>query len=310
MVLANKTNTGVFITNGASVPGGIVQELTRLLVAGGYRVTVMVEGSKGAHLVRAVGGFPAYSGLLRAGEIRSMIKGANAEVVVNLAPQSVNALPALKVNWDDRVLTDGTTAIIEGAKAAGVQYLIHTSYAYIGAGSSDDAASFLKAAAAAEKQVLNSGIPAAVLRFGFLYGDSPEAAAVRDLLRVGRAVDTGANVPVNFTYLSDAADAMLRAIQHRLTGVTLNVVDDQPATTADFMQYFAEAQGVGLMSRPAFLSALMGGGDKRQFALTHLPAHAHNTEAKSALGWKPRFPNYRVGIDDTLLTWRAEEATR
>ncbi len=308
MVLANQANTGVLITNTAGVPGGVVLEVTRKLVARGYRVTVMTDGSAGAHVARAAGAIPAYSGILRAGEVRSMIKAANAKIVVNLAPQAVNTLPTLKVAWDDRVLTEGTAAIIAAAQDAGVEYLIHTSYAYVGGSVDEAVVAFTRAAAAAEKQVLRSGLSAVVLRFGFLYGNTSDAAAVRDTLKLGRGVDVGTNVPVNFTYAADAADALVAAITNRPTGVTLNVVDDQPATTAEFLQYFADAQGFGLSARPAFLAAFTGGGDKRLPALMHLPGHANNAEAKSALGWSPRFANFRVGIDDLLLTWRAEEA--
>lgn len=308
MVLANQANKGVLITNTAGVPRGVVLEVTRKLVARGYRVTVMTDGSAGAHVARAAGAIPAYSGVLRAGEVRSMIKAANATIVVNLAPQTFNTLPTLKVDWDDRVISDGTKAIIEAAKETGVEYLVHTSYAYVGAGVNEDAVDFTRAAASAEKNVLRSGLSAVVLRFGFLYGNTTNAAAVRDTLKLGRPVETGANVPVNFTYAADAADAIVAAITNRPSGVTLNVVDDNPATTAEFMQYFADAQGFGLSARPAFLAALMGGSDKRLPALMHLPAHANNAEAKAALGWSPRFPNFRAGIDDLLLSWRAEEA--
>jgi nucleoside-diphosphate-sugar epimerase len=306
----NAANTGVLITTGAGTYDGVVYELTRRLVAQGLRVTVMTPGSDGARRIRAAGAIPAYSSLLRAGEVRSMIKGANAQVVINLAPQQFNLLPTLKAAWNDAIVTEGTSALVEAAQTAGVEYLIYTSYAYIGAGMSDDAETFLRAAAAAEKQVLNSGVPAVVLRFGFLYASTPETAAVRAALKAGRGIEPGANVPVNFTYATDAAEAITRALETRPTGVTLNVVDDTPATTAEFMQYFAQAQGLSVSARPSFLSDLFGGGDKRLPALMRLPAHADNAAAKSALGWQPRFRDYRAGIDDLLLSWRAEEIVR
>jgi len=294
---------GILITYTPEIPGGVARELTRQLVAHGYRVTVMTNGSDGARVIRGAGGLPAYSSLTRAGEIRSMLKAANAQVIVNLAPQSMNHVPALKTVWDESVLSDGTAAVIDAAKEAGVEYLLHTSYSYVGGGVPDGAADFLRAAAAAERKVLASGVPAAVLRFGFLYGDSAELAAVRDALRLGRPLDPGYNVPVSWVSISDAANALLRAVQRRPTGVTLNVVDDNEATTAEFMNYFTQAQGLGLAPRLPFLSALTG--DKQVTALMHIPAHADNLETKNALGWSPRFADYRAGIDDTLLTWRA-----
>jgi len=30
-----------------------------------------------------------------------------------------------------------------------------------------------------------------------------------------------------------------------------------------------------------------------------------NDKAKQGLGWQPRYPDFRAGIDQTLLLWRA-----
>jgi nucleoside-diphosphate-sugar epimerase len=38
-------------------------------------------------------------------------------------------------------------------------------------------------------------------------------------------------------------------------------------------------------------------------------AKAKTDKAKSQLGWKPKFPNQKQGIEQALLTWRAHEAT-
>ena len=45
--------------------------------------------------------------------------------------------------------------------------------------------------------------------------------------------------------------------------------------------------------------------NKEQLALMSLNPHVSGAEAKDKLGWQPRFPNYRLGIDDVLLSWRA-----
>jgi len=31
-----------------------------------------------------------------------------------------------------------------------------------------------------------------------------------------------------------------------------------------------------------------------------------NARAKSMLGWSPRYPNVRAGLDQVLMNWRAE----
>lgn len=299
----------VYIAGVPGAFGGLASELTQQLVAAGHKVMVMTRGSDGARAVRAAGALPVYPDLFRAGEMRSMMQAAKTNVVVNLAPQSMNHAPYVPINWDERVLSEGTAALLDAAQAAGVEYFLHTSYAYVGGGRDEELSLLLRAAARAERQVLAGTIPAAVLRMGFLYGASSlELTSALNALKIGRPVEAGTDVPVHWTYLADAARAIVLALEKRPAGVTLNVVDDTPASTAEFMRYFTESQGLGIPGRLPFLSALSQ--DKRQVALMNLPAHGDNASAKETLGWQPRFPNYRVGIDDTLLTWRAQEPER
>ena len=311
MALAN-TSTAPMSVYIAGVPGafgGLASELTQQLVAAGHKVMVMTHGSDGARAVRAVGALPIYPDLFRAGEMQSMMQAAKVNAVVNLAPQSMNHIPYAPIAWDERVLSEGTAALLEAAQQAGVEYFVHTSYAYIGGGQVEELSSLLRAAARAERQVLGGAIPASVLRMGFLYGASSlELTSALDAIRLGRPVETGADVPAHWTHIGDAARAILLALEKRPAGVTLNVVDDTPASTAEFMRYFTESQGLGVPGRLPFLSSLSQ--DKRQVALMSVPAHGDNAAAKEALGWQPRFPNYRAGIDDTLLTWRAQEPQR
>ena len=35
-----------------------------------------------------------------------------------------------------------------------------------------------------------------------------------------------------------------------------------------------------------------------------LNPHASSADAKTKLGWSPRFADYHQGIDDVLLSWR------
>jgi nucleoside-diphosphate-sugar epimerase len=36
-----------------------------------------------------------------------------------------------------------------------------------------------------------------------------------------------------------------------------------------------------------------------------LNPQASSAKAKAVLGWQPRFPDYKQGIEDALLSWRA-----
>ena len=293
----------VFLTGAA---GGLGREVTRRLTAAGHRVTGAVSDSADAVKVRADGGIPAYPDLYRAGELRSVIVGAEAKIVLNLAPQMPNHVPQVSAHWDER-LADATTALMEAAAEAGVEYVVHSSYACADA-RLQDAKAILRAARAAEQVALNGAVPACVLRFGFLYGaGSDEFEALRDTLRLGRPLLVGPDdTRMNWVYISDAASAVILAAEQRPAGALLNIVDDQPAAPAAFLRYFADSNGFSIPpALPQFAARWLL--PKAQQAILNLNSHVDNAAAKETLGWSPRFSSYTQGIDDTLLSWRAQE---
>jgi nucleoside-diphosphate-sugar epimerase len=292
----------VFVT-GAT--GALGREVTRQSKAAGFRVTGATNGYENAALVRADGGIPAYPDVMRSGELRSVIQASKAEIVVNCAPQLANHLPQVRgTAYDARLVDEGVSALLEAAQAAGVKYVVHTSYAFADA-DSEALDRLIEAVKAGEEKVLHGSIPASVLRLGFVYGaGSPELVSARDTLLQGRPVDCGpSNTHAAWTNAPDAARAVLQAIQQRATG-RYTIVEDELASPAEFLGYFAESQG---MSRPGHASRFAVGAQptKEQLALMSLNPHVSGVEAKDKLGWQPRFPNYRLGIDDVLLSWRA-----
>lgn len=297
------TPESVFLTGAA---GGLGREVTRRLVAAGYRVTGVGSGSADAVKVRAAGGIPAYPNLYRAGELRSVMIGAGAKIVINLAPQLPNHVPQVAAQWDEQ-LAEATTALMEASAQAGVEYVIHTSYAFADA-RDDDAKAVLRATRAAERVALNGSVPACVLRFGFLYGgESDELIQLRDTLRTGRPILAGPDdTHAQWVHITDAARAVMLAVEQRPTGTLFNIVDDQPVSPSAFLNHFVDSLGFSLASGlPQF--ALRRMLPKAQLAILNLNTHADNTAAKETLGWKPRFTSYKQGIEDTLLSWRAQE---
>ncbi len=299
----------VFITGATSALG---RELVRRLSAAGHHVVGATSGYENAALVRADGGIPAFPDLMRAGELRSVMVGSKTDVVINAAPQIANHLPQHPAHWDAALLDAGTAAVVEAAAAAEVKYLIHTSYAFADAHVDDhdehtaDLAQLLTAVRAGEQHVLDQKVPGCVLRFGFLYGaESPELIAVRDTLTMRRPLDSGsADSHALWIDVPDAASAVIAALTVQPTGALLNIVDDQPLSPAAFLNYFAQSQGLAAPEPPPRF-AFWAQPKPAQVALMALSPHADNAEAKTVLGWSPRFPTSEQGIEDLLLTWRA-----
>lgn len=294
----------VFVTGATDALG---REVVRRLHAAGHRVTGATSGYENAALVRADGGVPAYPDLMRAGELRSAILAAKADIVINLAPQRANHPPQVRPNWDVRLLDEGVSALLEAAEAAGVKYVVHTSYAYADA-ESDELEDLLHALESGESKVMESSIPGAVLRMGFVYGaGSSELLAVREALRLGRPVYAGTHHPAWWINAPDAALAVVAAVEQRQPGLLVTVVEDQPASPQDFLNYFAESQGL-VPPAPPPRFAVWAQPTKQQVAVMELHTHISSDDAKEKLGWSPRFPSYQQGIDDMLLSWRAAEA--
>lgn len=291
----------VFLTGATTALG---REVIRQLVAAGHRVTGVVTTSAAAKDVRAAGGLPAYPGLYRAGELRSAIVAAEAKVVLNLEPQAANQLPQHPAPWDERI-DDAARALVDASAQAGVEFLVHTSYAFADARNSD-AAALLKAIRAAEKAVLQGPVPACVLRLGFNYGaDSDALVAVREKLRMGRSIPTGTDTPARWVYAPDAARAVIAAALARPTHEVFNIVDDHPVTPSDFLHTFADEMGMGVSGGNSLLTRAQL--SRTQWAIMGLESHASSEQAREKLGWSPRFPSIREGIEDTLLSWRAQE---
>lgn len=307
----------ILITGGQTNAG---LEATQRAVARGHQVTALTVGSDGGARIRSAGGLPAYSEGLRAGELRSFMAMAKADVVIHLANQILNGFPAKGI-WEahERRLTHGTTAVLEAAQAAGVKFVVYASYAFVygdshgewlAEGEEGHAEPALRAARSAEKQALDSGIPACVLRAGFNYGPTEIGTeTLLDNIRGGRYVHTGDPHSVfNWIHVADLAQAAVLAAEKQPAGEIINIVDDQPASAAEFAAQLATSVGAELSRRkmPGFM--LERTTSPMQRALLTVSARLKNDKAKQLLGWNPRYPNYRVGLEQTLLEWRAMPA--
>lgn len=314
----NPTPALKVLVTGAS--GALGREVVRQLVAKGHQVAGITETVQGASELRTDGALPIYSSLFRAGELASNLKMFEANVIVNTAPQIINSIPPYQPDWDNwiKLLNEGTAALVEAATTAGTQYIIHTSFAFLygdkhGADVTESSKittdnALFKAAADAEKAVLKSGIPASVLRAGFMYGpNSGTVMALRDGLRGSGSLPLGDdhNV-VNWVHTSDLAQAIVLAAEQQPANEIFNIVDDHPVSAGAFADYFAEQYGVKKPSRqrvPEMLAQFLVNPAQR--ALLDVSAKADNSKAKEQLGWTLKYPNQHAGVEQTLLAWRA-----
>ncbi len=316
MLNANNASLSVLVTAATSSLG---HEIVRQLVEHGHRVTGMTESSDGATQLRKLGALPAYSDPFRAGEFKSMIKLAKADVVVHLLGQAFNGFPhkGLEASKRAQVITDSTTALLEAVKDSSVKQIIYvTDASFYGDTHGewvDETASakgtFGKVARQAEEKVLAGTIPACVLRAGTVYGaNDPGMKFLGETAHRGRSIYLGdSHAYRNWVHEADLAKAVVLAAENNIAGEVFNIADDKPVSATEFATYVSTSLGLpapSVSNPPAFALSRMTSDVQREALNTSV--RVKNDKAKQVLGWTPRYATFHAGIDQALMIWRSE----
>ena len=262
-----------------------------------------------------------------AGRLGAVVAQAEPDAVINQLtdlPQSLNPRK-LKEYYaaNNRVRREGAMNLLDAARGAGVRrFLVQGSaYWYAPTGGpvkTEDAPLYLDAPAPigsavktikeVEDAVLSAeGMEGVVLRYGMFYGPGTWYAKDGDVGRqvrkrrypmIGRGEGT-----YSFIHVDDAASATVAALERARPGV-YNVVDDAPATAAEWMPVYAEALGAKRPPRvPAFVARLIV-GEALVMWMRGLRG-ASNEKIKDELGWSPRYESWRRGFfEDTSMVAR------
>lgn len=248
---------------------------------------------------------------LRGGE-----DGRGAAVVLNLALQAPNTLlHDGHAWWDDpgAHILASTRRVIAAARREQAAFLVHASYAFLegsegGAKVGNRMRPIVDAASEAEELVLESGVPACVVRLGYLYGPQwRDLRAYRSAFRLGRPYWAGPRSSLqHHLYGDDAARAVLTAAQRRPTGRVTYASDGLPASFADFMDHFAHLVGrahplhLPRASRP-FVQLVV-----RELHMQMVEMGAAGPASPQLPGWRPRVTNYRDGLAEVIEAWTAD----
>jgi nucleoside-diphosphate-sugar epimerase len=153
-----------------------------------------------------------------------------------------------------------------------------------------------------ERLVLQSGLPAVVIRPSHVYGPGGWYAneLVAHLRQPGRFAVVGSGVNLwDVVHVKDVSAALILAAEGAPPGSTYHVVDDEPITFYDFMALTARELGVGAPRRiPAALARVVAGGNA--VAAIVRSARSSNARIKRELGWQPLFPSAREGVRDAV----------
>lgn len=149
-----------------------------------------------------------------------------------------------------------------------------------------------------ERMILDSGLPAVVVRPSHVYGPGGWFAQelVARLRGPGRlaVIGSGGNM-WDVVHVEDVVSAMILVAEQPQAGALYHVVDDEPLSYLDFMALIARELGVGRPRRiPVNLARVVAG--RNAVAAVIRSARSSNAKLKRELGWRPRFPTAAEGV--------------
>jgi 2-alkyl-3-oxoalkanoate reductase len=303
----------------AGATGAIGKPLVPMLLESGHEVVAMTRSEQKAEGLRALGANPVVAdGLDRQAVVDALLK-ASPDVVIHqlTALTGFRDMKRWERDWmqTNRLRTEGTDYLLEGARSAGARRFIAQSYAgwpYAREGgpvkTEEDPLDpsppqamrpTLEAIRYLEEQTVGAtDLDGIALRYGALYGPGTSISARGDIVEMVRGrkfpvVGGGAGV-WSFVHVEDAAAATLAATERGASGL-YNVVDDEPAPVSVWLPDLARSVGAKPPRRvPAWLARPLVG--PVGISLMTTIRGASNAKAKRELGWKPRYQTWRDGF--------------
>lgn len=293
----------ILVTGATGVVGS---HLVPMLVARGHRVTAVGRTPEKRARLESQGARAVALDLLDGAAARRAVEGQ--DVVVNLATHMPSSTLRMMLPWawkeNDRVRREGSAALAEAARQAGVSRFIQESFAPVYEDGGDRwidetwpvrPAPYNRTVLDAERSAMRfgeGGGTGIVLRFAGFYGPD---AFLRDMLGVVRRgwapLPGAAGAYWSSVAHEDAAAAVAAALD--IPGGIYNVCDDEPLTRREFADVAALAIGAApprLM--PGWLAA-MGG---KTMALLSRSQRMSNARLREASGWSPRWRSAREGL--------------
>ena len=302
---------------------GATGVLGRRLITGlrerGHAVVGLSRRPENDVTIRALGGEPRHADLFDPDSLARAAEGA--EVIMRAATAIPRGTRLRGRDWvmNDRIRREGTRALTEAAARVRAKGYVQESIVWVAAppdGSlfDEDAVPvprpWFRSAADAEgiarRAAEAHGFVAASVRFGTFYSaDSEQTRTMGERLTRGELPIPGPGEAIwSCTHVDDAALAMLAVMDAGLPGIW-HAVDDEPVTLAAFFQTFAERlRAPEPRHVPRWLAGLAVGGPTVDFLTMSTRTSAAKLRRK--LGWSPRFPTVRQGLQEVAERWKAE----
>ncbi len=264
--------------------------MIRVLVTGGH-------GFIGTSLLRLLGerGFEVVApertqlDLSSASTVESFVAACKPDWIFNLAGYRGDDKEEA-----ERVNVQATQNLINAGKRAGVRAFVQAGtcmeYGDAPVPFTEDAEASPGGTYAASKLkatqlVLNSGMPATVLRFTNVYG--PHSIrdlfhAIRTAIAARQCIQVSDDITRDYIYVEDAAQAFINAAEHieRSAGEVINISSNTAVSTADVARAAERVKGLGA-------GGLVASEQYETGAYQQLSNRADNAKAARLIDWQP-----------------------
>ena len=276
------------------------------LVAAGCEVQAVARSTPAEEWLRGEGARPLRIDLFDRVDLASKLTGIDTVVHYATAiPPITQMADRSSWNMNDRLRSEATALLVDGAIEAGVSRFVQQSitlfYANGGPGwltedsPIEPAWDVVSSALDAEDQVerfVGGGRTGVVLRLSRLYGPGRASAEYVTAIEQGELPIVGDGQPyVSSLHVDDATTALVAALEAP-TGV-YNVGDDEPVTERVFKRSLAEAIGAPEPAPVPLEAVAAHYGDLTK--LITLSQRVSNRRFRDATGWAPRHPSVLDG---------------
>ena len=316
----------------AGATGAVGARLVPMLVEHGHTLVGTTTTPGKVEGLRRAGASPVVLDLLDGDAVVEAIARAKPHVVVDQATALTGFTDFRKFDAGfavtNQLRTEGTDHLLRAMHRAAVRRIVAQSYAGPGAfartggtvkteedGFDPDPPAAMRRTVEAmgylERAVLGAeGVEGTVLRYGGFYGPGTslgEGGFQLEAVRRRRFPIVGAGTGVtSFIHIDDVAAATLLAVEDAKTGL-YDIVDDEPASVAEWLPALAEAIGAKPPRRvPAWLGRLFA-GELGVIMMTESRG-ASNAKAKRELGWRLAYPSWRTGFREGLGRFQGSRA--
>jgi 2-alkyl-3-oxoalkanoate reductase len=298
----------------AGASGAIGTRLVPQLIESGHEVVGTHRSPQSAERLRAMGAEPVALDLLDAQAVRRAVLREMPDAIAHEATALSN-VSNLR-NFDrtfaetNRLRSEGTDALLEAGREAGVERFVAQSYAsvqYARVGGmvkteedplERDPLPTMRESVASMRHLDEAVIAAGgvALRYGAFYGADNDGLVEPLRKRIYPVVGDGTGV-TSFIHLEDAARATVLALESDRAGA-YNIVDDEPAAASEWLPVMARTLGAKPPRHvPRWLARLLAGEAVAMMATES--RGASNEKAKRELGWTLRYPSWRQGFAAT-----------